>query len=138
MNDAPTTALVDQLDAAAGDAERRAAALAGALPGVRQFGVPVVGSWAAGRLAELKRRQLAVEPELCAHLRRSVQPAVVFLSQPERMSCVPCAQSQAPRPDHPCDRCGLEGGPVNVFAAQAGAVVVLFGLCAVCASSPLD
>lgn len=138
MNDVPMTALVDQLDAAAGDAERRAAALPGRLPGVRAFGETVPGSWAAERLAELKRDHLAVEPELCPHLRQSVQPAVTFLSTPGRMSCLPCAKSEAPRPDHPCDRCSAEQGPVNVFAAQAGAVVVLFGLCAVCASSPLD
>lgn len=135
-DDTTTTALVDQLAAAAGDAARRAAALPEALPGVRAYGETVSGSWVKGRIAELKADHQAVEPKLCEHLRHSVRPAVAFLASPDRMDCVPCARSQAPRPDHPCDRCGADAGPVNVFAAQAGAVVVLFGLCGACAASP--
>lgn len=129
------TALLDQIDAASADAERRLMQAGDTLGKTPVYGVG--GPWLLNRQQRFAIRQAFGHVQACRHVGHSPQVVYVLAWDIDRVYCAYCCfgairAMHGQDEDTRCDVCRKRGRKLHSGAIAVGPVVVNYGVCQPC------
>jgi hypothetical protein len=130
-----TSALRDQIDAAATEAQR--VLLAAAMSGGGASRMAPVSPWLARRLAQIHFDFDNNRLRRCRHVKGAPMPVIAVAWRPGRLWCLPCASNEMARVqgtvlDRTCDICGNVVDVIYPDLVADGPLIFTYGSCRSC------